>query len=75
MSRALSGIDAVVHCAALLPDSPDAPPEAFQEVNVGGTSTVMREAIAQWTKYVIAMSTISVVDHVTRKVGPSELLQ
>jgi nucleoside-diphosphate-sugar epimerase len=35
----------------------------------------MREAIAHQTKYFIAMSTISVVDHITRKVGPSELSQ
>lgn len=73
--RALDGIDVVVHCAGLLPVSSDAPPGAFHEVNVDGTSTVMREAIAHQTKYFIAMSTISVVDHVNKKVGPSELLQ
>src|SRR5215203_3056782 len=73
--RAMDGIDVVVHCAALLPDAPGAGPEAFHEVNVGGTGTVMRQAIANQTKWVIALSTISVVDHVTRRIGPSDLLQ
>jgi UDP-glucose 4-epimerase len=73
LSRALDGIDAVIHCAGLLPDAlSSAPLEAFQKVNVEGTRNVMRQAIAHRTKWVIAMSTISVVDHVTRTITPTE---
>jgi nucleoside-diphosphate-sugar epimerase len=75
VTRAFDGIDAVIHCAGLLPDSSDSAPSAFHEVNAVGTATVMREAIARQTKYFISMSTISVVDHVSRTIGPSELLQ
>jgi len=75
VARAMDGIDVVVHCAALLPDSSDAPPAAFHQVNVDGTASVVRAAIAHQTKYFFAMSTISVVDHVTQTIGPRELLQ
>ena len=73
VSRALQDVDVVIHCAGLLPDARNASPEAFQEVNVEGTRNVMRQAIIHQTKWVIAMSTISVVDHVTRKITPAEL--
>ena len=48
-------------------------PAAFHEVNVEGTRNVIGEAIAHQTKSLIAMSTISVVDHVSRTVGPRDL--
>jgi nucleoside-diphosphate-sugar epimerase len=71
--HAMDGIDIVVHSAALLPDASHAARDAFHEVNVDGTRNVMCAAIAYQTKWVIAMSTISVVDHVTRTVGPADL--
>ena len=71
--RATEGVDAVVHCAGLLPDAPHANLAAFRSVNVEGTRNVMREAIRNRAKWVFTMSTISVVDHITRTVTPGEL--
>ena len=73
VGRAMDGVDVVVHCAALLPDA-HATPQLVHEVNVEGTRLVVREAAARGVKKVVAMSTISVVDHVTRRIGPSEIL-
>lgn len=73
VQQAMEGVDVVVHCAALLPDAHHADRSDFQEVNVEGTRHVMEEAIAHETPWVITMSTISVVDHVSRTVTASEL--
>ena len=69
---AMDGVDAVVHCAAILPDGGQSFRQV-QEVNVDGTRIVMQEAAARGVKRVFAMSTISVVDHVTRAIGPGDL--
>ncbi|MGH7265647.1 MAG: NAD-dependent epimerase/dehydratase family protein, partial [Candidatus Rokuibacteriota bacterium] len=74
VDRAMDGVEAVVHCAALLPDALDRGAAAFREVNVEGTRNVMAHAMIHRLERVIAMSTISVVDHVTRAITPSSLL-
>jgi nucleoside-diphosphate-sugar epimerase len=74
VDRAMAGAQAVVHCAALLPDALGRGAAAFHTVNVEGTRTVMAHAIIHRLERVIAMSTISVVDHVTRTVTPAALL-
>ena len=72
--RAMRGVDTVIHSAALLPNALELGPRAFQEVNVEGTRNIMQQAIAHRVKWVIAMSTISVVDHVTRTITRGDLL-
>lgn len=61
--RAINGADAVVHCAAILPDAPGVSPEQYLEVNLDGTATVLRAASDCQLKAAIFFSTISVVDH------------
>jgi nucleoside-diphosphate-sugar epimerase len=75
VDRAMAGVQAVVHCAALLPDALGRGAAAFHAVNVEGTRNVMAHAIIHRLERVIAMSTISVVDHVTRAITPSSLLE
>ncbi len=69
----MRGMDGVVHCAGLLPDAPGASPDVFHRVNAEGTRTVMQEAIAAETQWLFAMSTISVVDHVSQAIGLGEI--
>jgi nucleoside-diphosphate-sugar epimerase len=64
--HAMRDVDAVAHCAALLPDALRLGPAAFRQVNVEGTRNVMRQAISSGVTWMVAMSTISVVDHITR---------
>ncbi len=70
---AMKDVDTVVHCAALLPNALHMNEQAFESVNAEGPVTVMRQAIAQGLNRVIFFSTISVVDHVRRKITPAEL--
>jgi 2-alkyl-3-oxoalkanoate reductase len=72
---AMKGADVVIHCAGLLPDAEHATPSDFHEVNVEGTRNVLQQAIACRTRWVIAMSTISVVDHVSRTITPDALFE
>jgi 2-alkyl-3-oxoalkanoate reductase len=74
VSRSMQGIDAVVHCAALLPNSRCEARNAFFETNVRGTSTVLDGAIQRRIRKAIFVSTLGVVDHVARTVQPSQLL-
>src|SRR5262245_7857500 len=71
----MHGADTVVHCAALLPDALGRGPAPFREVNVEGTRAVMHHAMIHRVKRVIAMSTIGVVDHVSRTITPAQLLE
>jgi nucleoside-diphosphate-sugar epimerase len=64
--HAMRDANAVVHCAALLPDALRLGNAAFREVNVEGTRNVMSHAISCGINWMVALSTISVVDHVTR---------
>jgi UDP-glucose 4-epimerase len=73
MKEAMQVVDATVHCAALLPNALHLGERAFQDVNVEGPATVMRQAIAQGLSRVIFFSTISVVDHVRRKITKADL--
>jgi UDP-glucose 4-epimerase len=73
IALAMKDVDTVVHCAALLPKALHMDERAFESVNAEGPVTVMRQAIAQGLNRVIFFSTISVVDHVRRKITPAEL--
>jgi nucleoside-diphosphate-sugar epimerase len=73
VARAMHGADAVLHCAALLPNQLELGRAAFEEVNVGGTRVVFEQAIVAGLKKAAFFSTISVVDHVGRHVTPDTL--
>jgi len=70
---AMQGVDAVVNCAALLPNALHLGEEAFNRVNVLGALNVLRQASKHKIKNVIFFSTISVVDHITRKISQAEI--
>ena len=74
IGNAANGVDAIIHCAALLPNALHLGAEAFQNVNVGGTLTVFKAAIAQKVSTAVFFSTISVVDHNSRTIGRDNLL-
>ncbi len=73
VSRAMQGAGAVVNCAALLGNALHLGREAFQRVNVEGALTVLREAKKAKVSQAVFFSTISVVDHLTRKITPHQL--
>jgi nucleoside-diphosphate-sugar epimerase len=62
-SEALSGIDTVVHLAArvhVMDDTTEDPLEAYREVNVTGTETLARQAVACGVKRLVFISTVKV---------------
>jgi nucleoside-diphosphate-sugar epimerase len=73
IASAMKNVDIVVHCAALLPNALHLNEQEFQDVNVEGPLTIMRQAIAQGLSRVIFFSTISVVDHIRGKITPTKL--
>jgi nucleoside-diphosphate-sugar epimerase len=74
LRRCLAGTDAVVHCAALLPNALGrAPASAFHEVNVEGALKALHAARESGVRRAVFYSTISVVDHVGRHVTPQTL--
>lgn len=75
VAEAAAGVDAIIHCAALLPNSLNLGAEAFQNVNVGGSLTVFQTAIAQKVSMAVFFSTISVVDHNKRTITRENLLE
>ncbi len=62
VKSAIRGVDAVVHLAALLHivNPPPALQEKYERINVGGTSTVVAEAIKAGVGRVVLFSTIAV---------------
>jgi nucleoside-diphosphate-sugar epimerase len=60
---AITGVDAVVHCAAILPNRPGVSATEYLNVNRGGTENVLASALRHQVKVGIFFSTISVVDH------------
>jgi UDP-glucose 4-epimerase len=62
VQRAMQGVDAVVHLAALLHivNPPPALREIYERINVGGTTTVVDAAIKAGVKRVVLASTIAV---------------
>lgn len=64
---AMQGIDAVVHLAALLHivNPPPALRARYEQINVGGTATVIQESLQAGVRRVVLFSTIAVY-------GPSE---
>ncbi|HEV2779422.1 MAG TPA: NAD(P)-dependent oxidoreductase [Actinophytocola sp.] len=47
VNRAVDGVDAVVHLAAVIPPASDADPERAREVNVDGTANVVAACLAR----------------------------
>ena len=62
LEAAMQGVDAVVHLAALLHivNPPPEMREKYEQVNVGGTATVVEAAIKAGVKRVVLFSTIAV---------------
>jgi nucleoside-diphosphate-sugar epimerase len=73
VAAALRGVDAVIHCAALLPNALDLGERAFVDTNVHGTAVVLRSAIEHQLRRAIFFSTINVVDHVSRTATRADL--
>lgn len=62
VEKAVKNVDAVIHLAALLHivNPPPALHEKYERINVGGTATVVDEAIKAGVKRVVLFSTIAV---------------
>jgi len=60
--RAMQGVDAVIHLAALLHivNPPQAMRERYERINVGGTATVVDAAMRAGVKRIVLFSTIAV---------------
>ncbi len=74
---ALSGIDAVIHCAArvhILEETAADPLEAFRAVNVAGTRNLARQALEAGVKHFIFLSSIGArVAHDTPDATPYQI--
>jgi nucleoside-diphosphate-sugar epimerase len=75
VTAAIEGADVVIHCAGLLPDADGATPSTYHEVNVEGTRQVLESSKQCGIRWFITMSTISVVDHVTKRITPDALFE
>lgn len=73
VTAALKDVSAVIHCAALLPQAIHLGEKAFHRVNVEGALNVFEQAAKLKIAKLAFFSTISVVDHITRKITPCEL--
>ncbi|MCG2661463.1 MAG: NAD-dependent epimerase/dehydratase family protein, partial [Kiritimatiellae bacterium] len=62
VQSAMHGVDAVIHLAALLHiiNPPPELREKYERINVGGTATVVEEAVKAGVKRVVLASTIAV---------------
>lgn len=72
-SRAVEGVDVVVHCAArvhVMRDTEAAPLDAFRRVNVAGTINLARQARAAGVKRFVFLSSIKVNGERTRIGAP-----
>jgi nucleoside-diphosphate-sugar epimerase len=74
INTAMQGVDAVVNCAALLPNALHLGEEAFNQVNVAGPLNILRHASKYKIKNLVFFSTISVADHITKKIIPDAYL-
>ena len=59
-ARVLTGVEAVVHLAAVTHADADAPPEYFRRVNVAGTLRLARAAVTASARRFVFMSSIKV---------------
>lgn len=75
VAKAMNGADVVINCAALLPNAAHLGLEAFLKVNVEGAVNILRQAAINRLGKAIFFSTISVVDHVHRRIQWSEIEQ
>lgn len=73
LKNAMYKADAVINCAALLPSNLQLGWEAFKRVNLDGALNVLELASAQNIQNVVFFSTISVVDHITKKISASQI--
>lgn len=74
VQTAIQHCDAVVNCAALLPNAISVVEnEAFDRVNVGGSINVLQQAASFGLKKAFFFSTISVADHVGSHVTDATL--
>ena len=58
--RAVSGIDVIIHVAAVIPPLADRKPELAREVNVGGTENILKAMKARNNPRIVYTSSISV---------------
>jgi nucleoside-diphosphate-sugar epimerase len=67
VQSAMQGVEGVVHLAALLHiiNPPHALAEKYEQINVGGTATVVESAVQAGVKRVVLFSTIAVYGHST----------
>src|SRR5262249_35924223 len=74
VAAAMQGVDAVINCAALLPNAlASVPREAFHRVNVEGAVNVLHQAARHGVPRTVFLSTISVVDHISRTITPETI--
>lgn len=74
VEEAMRGCDAVVNCAALLPNAlSKVDDSAFHRVNTMGSVTVLEQAIKHGVKKAFFCSTISVADHIFSHVTSDNL--
>ena len=71
--EAMQGIHTVINCAALLPGALHLGEEAFNRVNVLGALNILDQASKLNIKNLVFFSTISVVDHITRKISQAQI--
>jgi nucleoside-diphosphate-sugar epimerase len=71
VARAVEGVDAVVHLAAMIPPAADERPDRAREVNVGGTANVIAACRAQPTPpRLLFTSTLDVHGHTLDREPP-----
>ena len=75
VARAMDGADAVVHCAAVLPNAPGVSADQYDSINRGGTEMVMKVALGHKVRAAVFFSTISVVDHNARKIDRATMCE
>jgi len=73
VAKAMQEAEAVIHCASLLPGDAHLGKALFHRVNMEGALNVLREAGRQKISPVIFFSTVSVVDHFSRRITKAQL--
>lgn len=74
LKKAASGVDAVIHLAAILPPDSDENPDYAEKVNINGTENVVAACIYQTKKpRLLFSSTFDVYGHTLHKKPPRKL--
>ncbi|XP_049519248.1 LOW QUALITY PROTEIN: 3 beta-hydroxysteroid dehydrogenase type 7-like [Dermacentor silvarum] len=66
LAQALSGVDAVIHCASIVDSRFFADSEAMERVNVRGTSNVVECCVTQGVPYLVYVSSVAATRLVRR---------